>query len=81
MEALFSAMVLANFTVLIQNFNETEYIVSPKYKAYTFGLMFEASIIELKIQSISKKFFNNFLNLFVLPYMLVVAAFLIAEVM
>lgn len=76
-----SAMVLANFTVSIYNFNQTDYLLNPKYKAYTFGLMFEASIIEEKIQSIFRKFFNNFLNLFLRPYLVTVVFFLIAEIM
>lgn len=73
-------MILANFTVKIFDFNETEFEMDPKYKAYSIGLWFEASVIEEKINSIFRKFFRTFLTLFLMPFMITVVFFLIAEV-
>jgi hypothetical protein len=73
-------MILANFTVKIFDFNETLFQTEPKFKAYSIGLWFEASVIEEKINSIFRKFFHTFLTLFLTPYLLTVAIFLIAEV-
>ncbi|TNV85843.1 hypothetical protein FGO68_gene7215 [Halteria grandinella] len=71
------AMMMQNFSVHLQEFPER----SPDiYKSYTLGVMFESSIIDEKIASTQKKFYTTFLVLFLIPFLCMVAVFLICEI-
>ncbi|TNV85850.1 hypothetical protein FGO68_gene15363 [Halteria grandinella] len=75
----FSAMIIQNFSVHIEKFSEDNR--GEIYKHYTMGLMFEASVIDEKIQAIKDKFIRTFLVRFLPPFLGVVMITLICEAM
>ncbi|TNV85710.1 hypothetical protein FGO68_gene10425 [Halteria grandinella] len=71
------AMIMQNFSVHIQKFTPD---TNEAYKQYTFGLMFESSIIEEKIQLMQHKFYKTFLVRFVPFFLGIIIFFQICEV-
>lgn len=75
-------MVLTNYSTMILDYvdHQNPYWVQ-KYKTYTIGLMFEASIIESEVDAISAKFLRTFNMFFLLPYMIIVIIMIAGEIL
>ena len=70
---------MSRYKVLIQQFGTN--VSEPLYKQYSIGVYFDAGLIKRKISSIQNMFVKTFLQKFLLPYLLFVAFFLVAQVM